>query len=99
MFHGNYMFLIKNNKITILFNFIFSRGEKYQKFAPVYEEAAHSVTGQIPFTKVDGAIEKKLCKRFEIITFPLVMLLKEGQKKPIIYLGDCEAHGFFVTIY
>ncbi len=53
-------------------------------FAPVFEQVAQELAGQVRFVKIDTEAQQNLAARYQIRSIPTVMVFKNGQRVDVI---------------
>ncbi|GAB2648849.1 thioredoxin TrxC [Vibrio panuliri] len=53
-------------------------------FAPVFEQVAQELAGQVRFVKIDTEAQQNLAAQYQIRSIPTVMVFKNGQRVDVI---------------
>lgn len=48
--------------------------------APIFDEAAHELKGKVKFAKVNVDDESDLAQRFEVMSIPTLIIMKDGEQ-------------------
>ncbi|OLQ88598.1 thioredoxin TrxC [Vibrio panuliri] len=53
-------------------------------FAPVFEQVAQELAGQVRFVKIDTEAQQNLAAQYQIRSIPTIMVFKNGQRVDVI---------------